>query len=74
MANLRRDDTRSLETKLVEQLDNNAKKQMTERPSAEQKYYLPEVLVSLYPVPNLFDWTTEKHGPFEFEESDMVYS
>ena len=67
-------DGTSLEAKLVVQLEEYARKRLVERPSVQQNYSLPEVVVALFPLPNLFDWTVEQHGPFEFEKSDMVYS
>ena len=72
MAFLREDGT-SLEAKLVMQLEEDARKRLVERLGVEQNYSLPEVIVSLFPLPDLFDWTMEHHGPFEFEKSDMVY-
>ena len=37
-------------------------------------YCLSEVLVTLASVPELFDWTKGKMGPFEFDEAESVLS
>ena len=50
-----RGDGMSLEAKLVVQLEEDAGRRLVKRPSAQQKYSLPEVIVSLFPLPNLFD-------------------
>ena len=69
-----RGDGMSLEAKLVVQLEEDAGRRLLTRPSALQNYSLPEVIVSLFPLPNVFDWSMERMGPFLFDKNDMVYS
>ena len=73
MALLRGDGT-TLEARLVVQLEEDSRKRLVQRPCAQQNYSLPEVVVSLFPLPNLFDWSVDQQGPFKFDDSHMVYS